>query len=101
MLECPGVGRRTMIPDDLRLALVEGLMRVPLVGVDDNAMGRTALLAGIPNTAYFTRNDANARGDVMVLVAQLEENFGVNGEWRLLQLVNNVLPMVQGTELGT
>jgi len=84
----------------LRRVLVEKLMDVPLVGVDDNAVGRTALLAGIPNTAYFTRNSDNARGDVMMLVLQLEENFGAKGEWRLLQLVDNALPGVQGTELG-
>lgn len=89
-----------MIPDDLRRSLVARLMDVPLVGQDDNAAGRTALLGGIPNTAYFTRNIGNSRGDVMLLVLQSEENFGPAGEWRLLQIIDNALDTVAGTDLG-
>ena len=89
-----------MIPDDLRLALVDKLLCVPSVAGGGQA-GRDALLSGMPNL-FLYRNDAgSARGDVMLLVAQLSEIFGANGEWRLLQLVDNALPLVQGTEAGT
>ena len=88
-----------MIPDDLRLSLIEALMRVPLVGIEGEGSGRTALLIGIPQAAYFSRNEQNARGDLMILVAQLEESFGPGGEWRLLQLIENAVPTVRGTEL--
>ena len=36
-----------------------------------------------------------------LLVAQMPEIFGPDGEWRLLRLVDNALPQVQGTEAGT
>jgi len=89
-----------VIPDDLRRDLVDRLMDVPLVGLDDNDKGRTALLGGIPNAAFFTRNSGNSRGDVMLLLLQLEENFSRTGEWRLLQIIDNALGTVEGTELG-
>jgi hypothetical protein len=89
-----------MIPTDLRSRLVEALMRVPLVGEDGNRVGRDALLAGIPRHVTSTRNEANARGDVMILVLQLEESFGPAGEWRLLQFIDNAIPTVLGSELA-
>ncbi|MFC9356445.1 hypothetical protein ACFTZB_07655 [Rhodococcus sp. NPDC057014] len=89
-----------MIPDDLRRDLVARLMDVPLVGLDDNDKGRTALLAGIPGAVYFSRNAGNSRGDVMLLVLQSEEAFGPKGEWRLLKIIDNALDTVEGTELG-
>jgi hypothetical protein len=87
----------TKIPGDLRRALVEVLMSVP--GGDDPAARAAFLLAGIPHD-YFTRNPANLFGDVMLLVSQVEEIFGAKGDWCLLQLVDNALPAVCGTELG-
>jgi hypothetical protein len=88
-----------MIPDDLRLALVESLLRVPLVGGENGLAGRNALLAGMP-LRFLHRNEANAYGDMLLLVDQLSGIFGANGEWRLLQFVNNALPPVDGTDLG-
>ena len=89
-----------MIPDDLRLALVEKLLRVPGVAGGSRA-GRDALLSGMPDLFLYRNEEGNARGDVTLLVAQLSEIFGANGEWRLLQLVNNALPLVRGAEVGT
>ena len=89
-----------MIPDDLRLALVEKLLRVPGVAGGSRA-GRDALLSGMPHLFLYRNEEGNARGDVTLLVAQLSEIFGANGEWRLLQFVNNALPLVRGAEVGT
>jgi hypothetical protein len=89
-----------MIPDDLRLALTEKLLRVPGVAGASRA-GRDALLSGLPHLFLYRNEEGNARGDVTLLVAQLSEIFGANGEWRLLQLINNALPMVHGAEVGT
>ena len=86
-----------MIADDLRLRLVEAIMNTPSAGTE---VGRTSLLAGIPNQGFLTRNPANARGDIMILVAQLEEYFGPAREWRLLQFIENVARTVQGTDVG-
>jgi hypothetical protein len=88
-----------MIPDDLRLALVDELLRVPFVDGDNGLAGRDALLTGIPNR-FLHRNEGNARGDMLLLVDQLAGIFGPNGEWRLLQFVNNALPSVEGSEPG-
>lgn len=85
-----------MIPDDLRLALVENLLCVPFVAEG----GRDALLSGMPNLFLYRNEEGNAFGDMVLLVAQLSEIFGANGEWRLLQLVDNALPSVGGTEVG-
>jgi hypothetical protein len=86
-----------MIADDLRLALVEAISKIPLA-VDQ--VGRTTLLAGIPKAGFLTRNPANDRGDVMVLVLQLEETYGPNREWRLLQLIDNAAASIPGTDLA-
>ena len=89
-----------MIPDDYRLELVEILLEVPLIGHEDDAKGRTALLAGIPQQGVMTRNPGSARGDVMIIVLQLEESFSQFGDWRLLQLIDNALPSVMGIATG-
>ena len=86
-----------MIADDLRLALVEAVSKIPLA-VDQ--VGRTSLLAGIPQAEFLTRNSSNSRGDVMVLVLQLEETYGPAREWRLLQLIDNAAASVAGTDLA-
>ena len=76
------------------------LLCVPGVGGDSGPGGRAALLVGIPTAQYLYRNESNADRDMMLIVVQLAEIFGSNREWRLLQLVDNVMPSVQGTELG-
>jgi hypothetical protein len=88
-----------VIPDDLRTSLIDRLLDLPLA---ETSAGRSALLTGIPQEGYFARNPDNARGDMIHLVAQLEENFGPAGvrEWRLLQLVDNAIRTVVGTELA-
>jgi hypothetical protein len=85
-----------MIPDDLRLRLVEAVLKTPLA---DSAVGRNTFLGGIPGPG-FLRNPDNASGDVMILVLQLEEMFGPAGEWRLLQFIDNAAASVAGTELS-
>ena len=89
-----------MIPDDLRDRVIDALMRVPLLGEGATAVGRTALLAGIPQVQAFSRNPENARGDVTILVLQLEDNFGPQGEWRLLQFLDTAARSVLGTQSG-
>jgi len=86
-----------MIPDDLRRELADSLLRVPQIG---DLAGRTTLLAGIPQLAHLGRNPTNASGDVMMLILQLEDNFGPGGEWRLLGFIDNALPSVAGTSLA-
>jgi hypothetical protein len=84
-----------MITDDLRHSLIEAICRVPVAA---SHIGRTGLLGGIHH-AHLTRNETNDRGDVMVLVAQLEDNYGANREWRLLKFIDNAAKSVAGTEL--
>src|SRR5262249_48177046 len=43
----------------------------------------------------------NPLGDVTVLVTQLEEIYGPNREWRLLQFIDNVASSIPNTELQT
>lgn len=62
-----------MIADDLRKGLVDAISKVPFAA---NEVGRTTLLAGIPGSGNFSRNPLNASGDIMILVLQLEENYG-------------------------
>src|SRR5262245_59421338 len=92
------VGRDCMIADDLRRTLVDIIFRAPIA---QSHPGRTGLLAGIPNSGLFTRNDQNPLGDVTVLVTQLEEIYGPNREWRLLQFIDNVASSIPNTELQT
>ncbi|MHB9435905.1 hypothetical protein [Mesorhizobium sp. P15089B] len=88
-----------MIPDDLRHELVDALNAIPLA---IEHMGRTTLLAGIPHAGFLTRNPANDRGDVMVLVLQLEESYGPppKRQWWLIKLIENAAATVPGTDLG-
>jgi hypothetical protein len=86
-----------MIADDLRQALVLAISKTPDAETD---VGRTTLLAGIPGSAYFERNRSNVKGDIMILVLALEENYSANGEWRLLQFIDNATFPVAGTDLG-
>jgi hypothetical protein len=86
-----------MIADDLRLELVQTISRTPIAGTE---VGRNTLLAGIPNAGAFARNPANGTGDITVLILQLEDNYGREGEWRLLRFIHNAAASVPGTELG-
>jgi hypothetical protein len=83
---------------DLREALIAALMGVPRIS-SGNAAARDALLAGIP-LPHLRRDPANAQNDVMLLVWQLEQVFGLAGEWYLRQLVDNARLGIEGTELG-
>jgi hypothetical protein len=86
-----------MIADDLRRDLVFALSRAPAAQTDP---GRTSLLAGIPGAAYFSRNRDNGPGDIMSLVLQLEETYGPNGDWRLLQFIDNAAVTVAGADVA-
>ena len=77
------------IGKDLRDSLIATLMRVPAI-MGDGAEGRDALLLGIP-LPYFLRDRANAQTDLMLIVGLLENTFALNGEWYLIQLVENAL----------
>lgn len=81
-----------MIPDDLRRRIIEALLRVPLAGGDD-PVGRTAaLLVNIPNAGVMNRNPRNARGDVILIVAQLEESYDASGNLYLVKVLETVAP---------
>ena len=88
------------ISSDLRLKLVDCLLCVPFLTGGGQA-GRKALLSGLPDVFPARDEAGNAFADLMLLVTVSAEIFGANGEWCLLQLVDNALPPVKGTEVGT
>jgi hypothetical protein len=88
------------ISRDLRHELVDNLRRVPFV-VGGGHAGRKALLSGLPNV-FPSRDEASSLfADMMLLVTLSAEIFDESGDWCLLLLVDNALPTVQGTEVGT
>ena len=87
------------IPRDVRDELVETLLRVPFVPEGGRA-GRDALLAGLPSVFLYRAEAGNAFADVRLLVTQAADVFGPNGEWCVLQLADNALAPVRGTEVG-
>ena len=87
------------IPRELREELVENLLSVPSVAGGGRA-GRDVLLRGMPSVFLYRNESGNVHADVALLVTQSLDVFGEGGEWCLLQLVDNALPQVQGTEVG-
>jgi hypothetical protein len=85
-----------MISPAIRRRLIDAL--VP-VSQTTTFAGRTALLAGIPSQA-FARDENNQVTDITNLISLLEDNYGEQGEWRLLQFIDNALATVKGAELG-
>lgn len=88
------------IPRDLQEELVESLQCVPSVAGGGRA-GRDVLLRGMPNVFLYRNESGNVHADIALLVTQSLDVFGEDGEWCLLQLVDNALPQVRGTEIGT
>lgn len=84
-------------PDELRHDLLKVLLKVPVL---DSRKGRDAQLAGMPSLFLARNEEGNTYGDLLLLVGQLWNFFGANGEWRLLQFVDNVLLGVDGTDAG-
>jgi len=87
------------IPRDLREELVENLLSVPSVA-GGGRPGRDVLLRGMPSVFLYRNESGNVHADVALLVTQSLDVFGEGGEWCLLQLVDNALPQVRGTEVG-
>ncbi|MEU7908518.1 hypothetical protein [Actinoplanes sp. NPDC049118] len=90
---------RSVIPHDLRLLLVEKLADLPMLSQGDLG-SRTALLAGVPHSGSLNRNHNNVRGDLLLIVSQLEQTYDRGGGWHLLGVVDNAAAGVEGTELG-
>lgn len=82
----------------LRQELVEAILKTP-IGRDYN--GRSTLLAGLSIGPLFFRDDANDEKDLRLIVSQLEERLFDYSDPRLVQLIDNVIGTVRGTELGT
>jgi len=88
------------ISEKLRFALVENLLCVPSVAGGSRA-GRDVLLSGMPNVFLYRNESGNVSADIALLVTQSVDVFGGDGKWCLLQLIDNALLQVRGTEVGT
>ena len=86
------------VPDALIDDLISGLLTLSHLL---EFGGRTNLLAGLPGTATFTRDEGSARNDLTGIVAQLQARGRLSsGEWPLLKLVDNALDFAEGYESG-
>ncbi len=63
---------------------------------------RTSLILNIPNQRNLTRHNSDARADVTFIVNELAGMYSSeDGKWALSTFIDNVLPRVSGTTLGT
>lgn len=89
-----------MIPDDLRRRLVKTITKMPGIHNGGSVDRATTLLSGFTHVGWISRNEADAQGDVLLIVNQLAETYRREGEWDLLRMIDNAIAKIDGTELA-
>lgn len=84
-----------MIADELRRELITTLSLIPAA---QEWQGRNALLIRIPAIQHIDRDRSNMDVDLTIIVAVVGHITCEDGTPGLLQLIDNAVPMVRGTE---